>query len=89
MTQAKIIHHTGSQEFNTFEPEQIEALEKACQIVDFRLYVAELDYAKGTISIGFHHDNFDEDDFMTVNVAGDSVPAAFYAVYTSVYSRCM
>lgn len=89
MTKAKIVQTTGRQQFDTFEPDQIETLEKACQIVDPRLYVAKLDYDKGTISIGFHHEYFDEDDFISVNVASDSVPSAFYDVCTRVYSSCI
>jgi hypothetical protein len=48
-----------------------------------------MDYLNGTVSLGMHYDNFDQEDFMTVNVASDSVPAAFYDVYTRAYERCI
>lgn len=75
--------------FNIFTPAQLDTLEQACRTVEPRLYISEIDYQKGTVTLGMHYDNFDQDDFMSVNVASDSVPAAFYDVYTRAYERCI
>lgn len=48
-----------------------------------------MDYNTGKIHLGMHYDHFDEESFITVNVASDSVASAFYDVYTRVYERCI
>ena len=83
------IVNSESPAFSIFTPEQLDILEQACQTVDFRTYIAKVDYKSGTISIGHHYDNFDDDSFMEINVASDSVAAAFYDVYTRVFERCI
>ena len=75
--------------FSIFTQEQLDTLEQACRTVEPRLYISEIDYLKGTVTLGMHYDNFDQDNFMSVNVASDSVPAAFYDVYTCAYERCI
>ena len=79
---------------SVFTDDQIDTLEKAIRTVDRHLSIAKVDYDSGTISVGMTYnegtDNqFTEDDFLVVNVASDSVAAAFYDVYTQVYSRCI
>ena len=75
--------------FDIFTTALLDTLEQACRTVEPRLYISELDYQKGTITLGMHYDNFDQADFIKVNVASDSVPAAFYDVYTCAYERCI
>ena len=83
------IVHSEKPAFSIFTQDQLDTLEKACRTVEPRLFISELDYQKGTVTLGMHYDNFDQDDFMSVNVASDSVPAAFYDVYTRAYERCI
>lgn len=85
----QIIEATNRPSFDIFTQEQLDTLEKACQTVDFRTYIAKVDYNTGKIYIGHHYDSFDDDSFMEINVASDSVAAAFYDVYTRVYERCI
>ena len=79
---------------SVFTNDQIDTLEKAIQTVDRHLSISKVDYDSGTISVGMTYnegtDNqFTEDDFLVVNVASDSVAAAFYDVYTQAYPRCI
>jgi len=83
------IVHSDKPAFNIFTLGQLDTLEQACCTVEHRLYISEMDYQKGTVTLGMHYDNFDQDDFIKVNVASDSVPAAFYDVYTCAYDRCI
>jgi hypothetical protein len=78
--------------FTEFSKEQLDTLEKAIQIVEPNAFVSKVDYAKGEIKVGIVHNKgteheFANDDLITVNVASDSVPAAFYDVFTRAYER--
>lgn len=83
------IVHSEKPAFSIFTLDQLDTLEQACRTVEPRLYISEMDYQKGTITLGMHYDNFDQADFIKVNVASDSVAAAFYDVYTRAYDRCI
>lgn len=77
-----------------FTDDQIQTLEKAIQLTDRHVFISKIDYDKGLVYIGIHYNEgtpnaFDEEDFMTINVACDSVPAAFKDVFNHVYDRCM
>lgn len=79
---------------SVFTDDQIDTLEKAIKTVDRHLSIAKVDYDAGTISVGMTYNEgtdseWVEDDFLVVNVASDSVAAAFYDVYTQAYSRCI
>lgn len=91
----KIIHtNTEKKAMTIFTDDQLQTLEKAIQTVDRHVYISKIDYDKGLVYIGMNYNEgtpnaFQEEDFMTINVACDSVPAAFKDVFNSVYNRCM
>lgn len=85
----KIIQPANRPAFDVFTTGQLDTLLKACQTVEPRLYISIMDYNTGKIHLGMHYDQFDEESFITVNVAADSVASAFYDVYTRVYERCI
>lgn len=85
---------SNSPRFDRFDTGTLDTLEKAIQLVDPTTYISTLDYAAGTISVGKVYNpgtdkQFAEPDFVIVNVACDSVSAAFHDVYNAVYSRCI
>lgn len=91
----KIIHtNPDKKAMDIFTDDQIQTLEKAIQLTDRHVFISKIDYDKGLVYIGMHYNEgtpnaFDEEDFMTINVACDSVPAAFKDVFNQVYNRCM
>lgn len=90
-----IIHtNPDKKAMDIFSDDQIQTLEKAIQLTDRHVFISKIDYDKGLVYIGMHYNEgtpnaFDEEDFMTINVACDSVPAAFKDVFNQVYTRCM
>ena len=94
MTNAENVTIIEGDAFAHFSPEQIKVLEDAVKTADRNYYIAQMDYQKGTISVGLVNNEgteheFHTDDFIVVNVACDSVAAAFYDVYTRAYKRAM
>ncbi len=91
----KIIHtNPEKKQMDIFTDDQIQTLEKAIQLTDRHVYISKIDYDKGLVYIGMNYNEgtpnyFQEEDFMTINVACDSVPAAFKDVFNRVYDRCM
>ena len=91
----KIIHtNPDKKAMDIFSDDQIQTLEKAIQLTDRHVYISKIDYDKGLVYIGMNYNEgtpnaFQEEDFMTINVACDSVPAAFKDVFNRVYDRCM
>lgn len=91
----KIIHtNPEKKQMDIFTDDQIQTLEKAIQLTDRHVYISKIDYDKGLVYIGMNYNEgtpnaFQEEDFMKINVACDSVPAAFKDVFNRVYDRCM
>lgn len=90
-----IVHQNPNKSAMTvMSQDEIDTLEKAIQLTDPHVFISKINYDIGTVSIGFHYNEgtpnaFDENDFLTINVASDSVPAAFKDVFNRVYDRCM
>lgn len=72
----------------------LNVLDQAIKTVAPHAAVDTVDYDKGIVYIshsynqGTPHEWVDH-KFMKINVASDSVAAAFYDVYTRVYERCI
>lgn len=72
----------------------LDTLDQAIKTVAPQAAIDTVDYDRGIISIshvynqGTEHEWLDR-KFMEINVASDSVAAAFYDVYTKVYDRCI
>ena len=77
-----------------FDNMQLNTLDQAIKTVDPNIAVDTVDYDTGIITISITHNKgiIDEEwtnTLMKINVASDSVAAAFYDVYTQVYKRCI
>ena len=68
---------------------QKETLEDLLLVIDSRLYLVDVDYARGIVVVGYHYENYDEDKWLEVNVGSDSVPAIFHDVFNKVYDKIM
>ena len=72
----------------------LDTLDQAIKTVDPNVAIDTVNYDTGIIYIshaynqGTPHEWVDH-KFMEINVASDSVAAAFYDVYTRVYKRCI
>lgn len=77
-----------------FDNMQLNTLDQAIKTVDPNVAIDTVDYDTGiiTVSITYNMDTpnqWTNHDFMQINVASDSVAAAFYDVFTRVYKRCI
>lgn len=77
-----------------FDQDTLDTLDAAIKTVDPSVAIDTVNYDTGIISISITYnkgtkDQWTNHDFMEINVASDSVAAAFYDVYTRVYKRCI
>ena len=73
---------------------QLNTLDQAIKTVAPHAAVDTVDYDKGIVYISHTYNQgtpqeWVDHKFMEINVASDSVAAAFYDVYTQVYLRCI
>lgn len=85
---------TGYPCMSELSEEQLALLSGVIKTVDRNLELDTLDYVAGTISVSITYNRGTDSewvkhDFITVNVACDSVPAIFKDVFGKVYDRCM
>lgn len=69
--------------------EQIELLNKSIVLFDRHIYISQINYETGFVIIGIHHEKFDDDNFMQINVSCESVACLFWEVINAVFHRCM
>ena len=84
----------GDRRMSEINPETVKTLEQAIQTVDRHLSIELIDYSTGAINIGMTYNQgtaneWTNKEFLVVNVACDSVAAAFHDVYTAAYDRCI
>lgn len=84
----------GNRRMTEIQPETVKTLEQAIQTVDRTLTIEQIDYSDGTINVGITYNKgtdkeWTDKEFIVVNVACDSVAAAFHDVYTAAYDRCI
>lgn len=84
----------GDRRMSEINPETVKTLEQAIQTVDRHLSIELIDYSTGVINIGMTYNQgtaneWTNKEFLVVNVACDSVAAAFHEVYTAAYDRCI
>lgn len=89
----KFVHSANPRMSNPTEA-QLDTLEKAVQTVDRNLFVSEVNFEKGTVSLGMVYNpgepsQWSQEDFLVVNVACDSVATLFHDVYSAAYDRCI
>lgn len=83
-------HHS----MDIIEDETIELLEKFIKRMDRRLYIHKIDYQVGIIGLGYTYnidtkDEWNQDDFMEVNVSCESVPCLMWEVVNKVFNKCV
>ena len=90
----QVINQNNKPCMSIFDNITLNVLDQAIKTVAPHAAVDTVDYDKGIIYIshvynqGTPHEWVDH-KFMEINVASDSVAAAFYDVYTRVYERCI
>lgn len=91
---AQIINKNNKPCMSIFDNATLDTLDAAIKTVDHNVAIDTVNYDTGVISISITYNKGTKDEwtnhkFMEINVASDSVAAAFYDVYTRVYSRCI
>lgn len=90
----KVINKKNNPCMATLDNMQINTLDQAIKTVDPNVAIDTVNYDTGIICISITYnkgtkDQWTNERFMEINVASDSVAAAFYDVYTRVYKRCI
>lgn len=72
----------------------VELLEAFIKCMDRRLYIHKIDYQVGVIVLGYVYnidteDEWNQDDFMKVNVSCESVPCLMWEVVDKVFHKCV
>jgi len=90
----KVINTKNNPCMSILDNMQLNTLDQAIKTVDPSVAIDTVNYDTGIISISITYnkgtkDQWTNERFMEINVASDSVAAAFYDVYTRVYDRCI
>lgn len=90
----QVINNKNNPCMATLDNMQLNTLDQAIKTVDPNVAIHTVNYDTGIISISITYNKGTKDQwtnhgFMEINVASDSVAAAFYDVYTRVYKRCI
>lgn len=72
----------------------VELLEAFIKRMDRRLYIHKIDYQVGVIVLGYVYnidteDEWNQDEFMEVNVSCESVPCLMWEVVNKVFHKCV
>ena len=83
-------HHS----MDVMDDETVGLLEKFIKRMDRRLYIHKIDYQVGVIVLGYTYnigtkDEWNQDDFMEVNVSCESVPCLMWEVVNKVFHKCV
>lgn len=83
-------HHS----MDIIDDDTIELLEKFIKRMDRRLYIHKIDYQVGVIGLGYIYNidteaEWNQDDFMEVNVSCESVPCLMWEVVDKVFHKCV
>ena len=90
----RVFNHPKRCPMPTLSTDQLKCLEKAIQLTDRNVYIAKTDYLERKVYIGIQHNVgtvnfFKDDDFLVIDIEGNSVPDIFNEVFNRVYNRCM
>lgn len=90
----QVINQNNKPCMSIFDNATLDTLDAAIKTVDHSVAIDTVNYDTGVISISITYNKGTKDEwtnhkFMEINVASDSVAAAFYDVYTRVYKRCI
>lgn len=72
----------------------VKLLEAFIKRMDRRLYIHKIDYQVGVIVLGYVYnidteDEWNQDEFMEVNVSCESVPCLMWEVVNKVFHKCV
>ncbi len=72
----------------------VELLETFIKRMNRRLYIHKIDYQVGVIVLGYTYnidteDEWNQDEFMEVNVSCESVPCLMWEVVDKVFHKCV
>ena len=90
----QVINQNNNPCMSIFDNTTLNVLDQSIKTVDPSVAIDTVNYDTGIISISITYNKGTKDQwtnhgFMEINVASDSVAAAFYDVYTRVYKRCI
>ena len=76
------------------DDETVALLERFIKRMEKRLYIHKIDYQLGVIGLGYTYnigtkDEWNQDDFMEVNVSCESVPCLMWEVVDKVFHKCV
>lgn len=91
---SQVINNKNNPCMPTIDNITLNVLDQAIKTVAPHAAVDTVDYDKGIVYISHTYNQgtpqeWVDHKFMEINVASDSVAAAFYDVYTQVYLRCI
>lgn len=83
---------TETYAMDALDDETINLLDTFIKRMDRRLYIHKIDYQMGVIGLGYTHnigtkDEWNNDDFMEVNVSCESVPCLMWEVVDKVFHK--
>jgi hypothetical protein len=83
---------TETYAMDALDDETINLLDTFIKRMDRRLYIHKIDYQMGVIGLGYTYnigtkDEWNNDDFMEVNVSCESVPCLMWEVVDKVYHK--
>lgn len=90
----QVINQNNNPCMSIFDNATVDTLDQAIKTVDPSVAIDTVNYDTGIISISITYNKGTPNEwvdhkFLEINVASDSVAAAFYDVYTRVYKRCI
>ena len=76
------------------QEKQIQEYREEIKRMDRRLYIHKIDYQVGVIVLGYIYnidteDEWNQDEFMEVNVSCESVPCLMWEVVNKVFNKCV
>lgn len=89
-----IIETKDCRAMDQFSSVELDLLDKAIKTVDPNVAIDTVDYDKGIVQVSITYNmgtpnQWTNPNFMQINVACESVAAAFHEVYEAVYRRCI
>lgn len=89
-----IINENGHFAMDKFDTEDLNALEALLKRMDSNVGISTIDYKKGIVGLSYLYnrgkmEEFEQKDFLKVNVAGESVPCAIWEVVNKVFYKCV
>ena len=90
----QVIETKDCRAMDKFSSVELDLLDKTIKTVDPSVAIDTVDYDKGIVQVSITYNlntpnQWTNHNFMQINVACESVAAAFHEVYEHVYQRCI